>query len=77
PLHRAWLAAGGHPAPGRAGASPAPAPPELRALASRLLTELAALPSPSARDEPTPWPAITATWAVPPPGREPGHPSPT
>ncbi|WP_030292006.1 ADP-ribosylglycohydrolase family protein [Streptomyces katrae] len=77
PLLRAWLAAGGHPAPGRAGASPTPAPPELRALASRLLTELAALPSPSARDEPTPWPAITATWAGAPAGRAPGNPSPT
>lgn len=64
PLLRAWLTAGGHPAPGRAGASTAPAPPELRALASRLLTELEGLPSPSARDEPTAWPDITATWTV-------------
>ncbi|MEV0409432.1 ADP-ribosylglycohydrolase family protein [Streptomyces sp. NPDC050448] len=71
PLLRAWIAAGGAPAPGRAGASPAPAPPELRALASRLLTELAGLPSPSAPDEPTPWPAITATWTATP-GRGPG-----
>ncbi|MFI6000262.1 ADP-ribosylglycohydrolase family protein [Streptomyces sp. NPDC051366] len=66
PLLRAWLAAGGHPAPGGAGASTAPAPPELRALASRLLTELEGLPSPSARDEPTPWPAITAAWTAAP-----------
>ncbi|MFF4365884.1 ADP-ribosylglycohydrolase family protein [Streptomyces sp. NPDC001594] len=62
PLLRTWLAAGGHPAPARAGASPAPAGPELRALATRLLDELAALPVPSAADEPTSWPAIRATW---------------
>ncbi|MGA4848280.1 ADP-ribosylglycohydrolase family protein [Streptomyces sp. G5(2025)] len=35
-----WLAAGGHPAPPRAGASPTPAPPHLRALAEQLLDEL-------------------------------------
>ncbi|MEU3914647.1 ADP-ribosylglycohydrolase family protein [Streptomyces sp. NPDC029721] len=68
PLLRAWLAAGGRPAPTRAGASPAPAGPEVRALATRLLDELAALPVPSAPDEPTAWPAIRATW--PPPGTE-------
>ncbi|RPF40065.1 ADP-ribosylglycohydrolase [Streptomyces sp. Ag109_G2-6] len=62
PLLRAWLAAGGHPAPARAGASPTPAGPQLRALATRLLDELAALPVPSAADEPTSWPAIRATW---------------
>ncbi|MFH7599985.1 ADP-ribosylglycohydrolase family protein [Streptomyces racemochromogenes] len=62
PLLRAWREAGGHPAPARAGASPAPAGPELRALATRLLDELAALPVPSAPDEPTAWPAIRATW---------------
>ncbi|MFK4067920.1 ADP-ribosylglycohydrolase family protein [Streptomyces sp. NPDC029674] len=39
-----WLAAGGHPAPPRAGASPAPAPPHLRALAEQLLDELAVPP---------------------------------
>ncbi|MFJ6717185.1 ADP-ribosylglycohydrolase family protein [Streptomyces sp. NPDC091259] len=65
PLLRVWLAAGGHPAPDRAGASPVPADPELRALAGRLLDELAALPSPSAPDEPESWQAITATWAAP------------
>ncbi|MFE2551906.1 ADP-ribosylglycohydrolase family protein [Streptomyces sp. NPDC059355] len=65
PLLRAWLAAGGPPAPGRAGASAVPAPPELRALATRLLSELAELPSPLAADEPTAWPAVTATWPVP------------
>ncbi|MFE0174833.1 ADP-ribosylglycohydrolase family protein [Streptomyces sp. NPDC059002] len=36
-----WLAAGGHEAPPRAGASPSPAPPHVRALAERLLDELA------------------------------------
>ncbi|WP_455711957.1 ADP-ribosylglycohydrolase family protein [Streptomyces erythrochromogenes] len=60
PAQRAWFAAGGHPAPARAGASPTPAPPHLRALAARLLDELARLPSPLAADEPTAWAAITA-----------------
>ncbi|MET9700562.1 ADP-ribosylglycohydrolase family protein [Streptomyces sp. NPDC006529] len=62
PVRRAWLAAGGHPAPDRAGASPSPARPELRALADRLLTELAALPRPLAAAEPHGWATITATW---------------
>ncbi|MFJ1867383.1 ADP-ribosylglycohydrolase family protein [Streptomyces sp. NPDC088097] len=66
PVLRAWLAAGGRPAPDRAGASPTPAAPELRALALRLLDELAAIPAPSAPEEPTPWPAIRATWSAPP-----------
>ncbi|MEV6579489.1 ADP-ribosylglycohydrolase family protein [Streptomyces sp. NPDC051582] len=66
PLLRVWLAAGGHPAPDRAGASRVPAPPELRVLATRLLDELAALPLPSAAAEPTPWPSIVATWPAPP-----------
>ncbi|MGW7099760.1 ADP-ribosylglycohydrolase family protein [Streptomyces sp. NPDC054883] len=65
PLLRVWLAAGGHPAPERAGASPVPAGPELRELACRLLTRLAALPCPSAPDEPESWQAITATWNTP------------
>ncbi|WP_371529719.1 ADP-ribosylglycohydrolase family protein [Streptomyces sp. NBC_01283] len=39
-----WLAAGGHLAPARAGASPAPPSPELRAFAEELLTELSQLP---------------------------------
>ncbi|MFE6911724.1 ADP-ribosylglycohydrolase family protein [Streptomyces erythrochromogenes] len=60
PAQRAWSAAGGHPAPERAGASPAPAPPHLRALAARLLDELARLPSPLAADEPTAWADIVA-----------------
>ncbi|WP_329194457.1 MULTISPECIES: ADP-ribosylglycohydrolase family protein [unclassified Streptomyces] len=85
PLLRAWLAAGGHPAPERAGASSAPAGPGLRALAARLLTELAALPRPSAADEPESWQAITATWpraaapgpaprSAPPPRPQPERP---
>ncbi|MFD6228639.1 ADP-ribosylglycohydrolase family protein [Streptomyces sp. NPDC060232] len=61
PALRAWSAAGGHPAPERAGASPAPAPPHLRALATRLLDELAGLPSPLSADEPTSWAAIVAS----------------
>ncbi|MFF9980055.1 ADP-ribosylglycohydrolase family protein [Streptomyces erythrochromogenes] len=60
PVQRAWSAAGGHPAPERAGASPAPAAPHLRTLAARLLDELARLPSPLAADEPTAWAAIAA-----------------
>ncbi|MET9886953.1 ADP-ribosylglycohydrolase family protein [Streptomyces sp. NPDC006430] len=76
PLLRAWLAAGGHLAPARAGASPAPPAPELRCLASRLLAELAELPSPQAQDEPTAWPAITAACArATAPGGE-GSPAP-
>ncbi|MEU9231796.1 ADP-ribosylglycohydrolase family protein [Streptomyces subrutilus] len=67
PVLRAWLAAGGHPAPARAGASPAPAPPELRALATRLLDELAALPSRTSADEPLSWHAIRTTWPRPAP----------
>ncbi|MER5766861.1 ADP-ribosylglycohydrolase family protein [Streptomyces sp. NPDC001985] len=55
-----WRRAGGHRPPGAAGASPAPAPPALRALALRLLDELAALPSPLTGDEPTALPAIRA-----------------
>lgn len=48
-----WTAAGGPPAPDRAGASPGPASPGLRELAVRLLDELDALEAPSAADEPT------------------------
>ncbi|MGW6026876.1 ADP-ribosylglycohydrolase family protein [Streptomyces sp. NPDC055099] len=40
-----WLKAGGHEAPPRAGASPTPPAPHLRALAEELLTELSQLPS--------------------------------
>ncbi|MFJ3973785.1 ADP-ribosylglycohydrolase family protein [Streptomyces sp. NPDC090021] len=83
PALRAWSAAGGHPAPERAGASATPAPPHLRTLATRLLDELALLPSPLSADEPTSWAAIVA--ACPPvvhvpqahpkaaPGAQPGH----
>lgn len=66
---RTWLAAGGRPAPERAGSSPAPAPPGLRALATRLLDDLAQLPPPSPTDEPQSWPDITTacrTGHVPP-----------
>ncbi|MEV8392609.1 MULTISPECIES: ADP-ribosylglycohydrolase family protein [unclassified Streptomyces] len=52
-VERRWIAAGGHPAPERAGASPGPASPELRSLAQELLDELARLPSPLAAAEPT------------------------
>ncbi|MER6389607.1 ADP-ribosylglycohydrolase family protein [Streptomyces sp. NPDC059382] len=77
PLLRAWLDAGGSVAPARAGASAAPAPPELRALAGRLLAELAALPSPLAADEPETWPAIRSTWPpAPPPTRAADRPRP-
>lgn len=64
PLLRVWLAAGGHLAPARAGASASPAPPELRALATDLLTALAALPRPASAAEPDRWPAIAATWST-------------
>ncbi|WP_248962676.1 ADP-ribosylglycohydrolase family protein [Sphaerisporangium perillae] len=46
PIAARWHAAGGHDAPPRAGASPEPPAPELRALAAQLLDELAAIPSP-------------------------------
>ncbi|MFD9369668.1 ADP-ribosylglycohydrolase family protein [Streptomyces sp. NPDC060020] len=76
PARRAWLAAGGSPAPDRAGASPTPAPPELRALAVGLLDELAAQKSPLSAAEPQPWRAIVAAcpdWPRPTPTR-PGTP---
>ena len=50
-LERRWFAAGGAPAPSR-GASPEPAPPELRALALELLDEATAIPRPLAAQEP-------------------------
>ncbi|MFI8004364.1 ADP-ribosylglycohydrolase family protein [Streptomyces sp. NPDC086010] len=53
-----WYAAGGAPAPERAGASAPHAPPGLRPLAGELLDELARLDCPSARDEPTELSAI-------------------
>ncbi|MEU8624111.1 ADP-ribosylglycohydrolase family protein [Streptomyces sp. NPDC048669] len=59
-IERRWYEAGGSPAPDRAGASEPPAPPELRAVAGRLLDELALLESPFAQDEPTGLDAIRA-----------------
>ncbi|WP_406001456.1 ADP-ribosylglycohydrolase family protein [Streptomyces sp. NBC_00829] len=56
-----WTEAGGSPAPPSAGASPAPAPPHLRALAHRLLDELALLPCPLSGYEPTPLSLIAAS----------------
>lgn len=79
PALRAWLAAGGRPAPERAGSSPTPAPPELRALATRLLDDLAQLPPPSLIDEPRSWPDITAacrTGPVPDADGPPTRPGP-
>ncbi|MEV1047272.1 ADP-ribosylglycohydrolase family protein [Streptomyces sp. NPDC049916] len=64
-----WYAAGGSPAPDRAGASAAPAPPGLRTLAGELLDRLAALESPLAADEPTALADIRAAcphWPGPP-----------
>jgi ADP-ribosylglycohydrolase len=65
-VRRRWLAAGGHLAPDRAGASPGPAAPALRAMAESLLDELALVPAPSAADEPTALAAVHAAspaWA--------------
>ncbi|MFE1239331.1 ADP-ribosylglycohydrolase family protein [Streptomyces tendae] len=65
-----WRAAGGGEAPPRAGASPGPASPGLRALAEELLDELARLPSPSADAEPTDLDRIMALcpdWPTPRP----------
>ncbi|MEV5135977.1 ADP-ribosylglycohydrolase family protein, partial [Streptomyces sp. NPDC053705] len=45
-IERRWLSAGGAPAPERAGASEPAAPRRLRALAGRLLDELALLECP-------------------------------
>lgn len=63
-----WLAAGGHEAPDRAGASPQPPDPALRALAEKLLDELETITAPSAASEPTDLAAIHAlasAWAAP------------
>ncbi|MET8511135.1 ADP-ribosylglycohydrolase family protein [Streptomyces sp. NPDC005077] len=67
-IERRWYAAGGAPAPERAGASTPPAPPALRTLAERLLDELALLDSTSVVDEPTDLAAIRAAcphWPAP------------
>ncbi|MFC8668856.1 ADP-ribosylglycohydrolase family protein [Streptomyces sp. NPDC057199] len=55
-----WHRAGGPHSPQRAGASPQPASPYLRALAQDLLDELADLPSRLADKEPTALPRIRA-----------------
>ncbi|MER7326881.1 ADP-ribosylglycohydrolase family protein [Streptomyces lydicus] len=65
-IARRWQAAGGPPAPDRAGASPGPAGPSLRRLATTLLDELALLPSPLADDEPTDLTAIQRACAPAP-----------
>ncbi|MGW1467759.1 ADP-ribosylglycohydrolase family protein [Streptomyces sp. NPDC002308] len=64
-----WYAAGGPPAPERAGASEPPAPLRLRALAERLLDELAELERPLEEQEPTDLAEIRALcprWPTPP-----------
>ncbi|WP_067171872.1 ADP-ribosylglycohydrolase family protein [Microtetraspora niveoalba] len=65
-----WRAAGGHPAPPRAGASPQAAPVRLRRLAEDLLDELAAIPSPL--PEPSAWEEIVAACPDWPGGRSAG-----
>ncbi len=62
PIATRWQKAGGTNSPTTAGASPTPAPPHLRRLATDLLTELTTQPSELATTEPTDWPAIQATW---------------
>ena len=58
-IERRWFDAGGEPAPPK-GASPDPAPVELRALALELLDALDALPRPLAAREPDDFEAILA-----------------
>ncbi|MFI8188011.1 ADP-ribosylglycohydrolase family protein [Streptomyces sp. NPDC085946] len=72
-----WRAAGGAPAPERAGASPRPPSRYLRQLAEDLLDELADLPARSADDEPTGLAGIRALcpdWPAPA-GRRPVSPA--
>ncbi|MGW2055021.1 ADP-ribosylglycohydrolase family protein [Streptomyces sp. NPDC001840] len=74
-----WHTAGGTTAPPRTGASPAPAPPHLRALAEELLDELALLPGPQEQYEPTELPAIRSAcpaWPAVRPGRGNGSAAP-
>ncbi|MER6912891.1 ADP-ribosylglycohydrolase family protein [Streptomyces sp. NPDC000594] len=74
----AWRAGGGAPPPPASGASPAPAPPAVRALALRLLDELAMLPSPLAPLEPTGLTAIRSLcpdWPTPDGTPVPGTPA--
>lgn len=54
-----WQRAGGSVVPERAGASPTPAPPQLRTLAREVLDELAGL-QPVSATEPDEWSAIVA-----------------
>lgn len=78
PLRRRWLGAGGHPAPDRAGASPGPPKPRLRALALELLDELATLETPLAAIEPTDLDEIKAAcprWPAAPAAPSPAPPS--
>ncbi|WUH95214.1 ADP-ribosylglycohydrolase family protein [Streptomyces sp. NBC_00433] len=70
-VRRRWLSAGGHLAPPRAGASPGPTAPALRALAERLLDELALMPGLLDTAEPTELTAIHAlapAWSARPGG---------
>ncbi|MDI3402959.1 ADP-ribosylglycohydrolase family protein [Streptomyces cavernicola] len=71
-----WRTAGGAPAPVRAGAATTPATPELRALATELIDELAELTPSEADEEPTELPAIKAlcgaSWPSPGPTAEAG-----
>ncbi|MEV7105050.1 ADP-ribosylglycohydrolase family protein [Streptomyces atroolivaceus] len=67
-VEQRWYAAGGAPAPERAGASEPPAPRGLRALAEQLLDELALIESPLVEDEPTGLSGIRAActrWPAP------------
>ncbi|MFE4248670.1 ADP-ribosylglycohydrolase family protein [Streptomyces sp. NPDC056910] len=57
-VERRWREAGGLPPPERAGASPPPQDPRLRALANTLLDELASTQSPLRALEPTSLPEI-------------------
>ncbi|MFB7416157.1 ADP-ribosylglycohydrolase family protein [Streptomyces sp. NPDC056210] len=57
-VERRWREAGGLPPPERAGASPPPQDPRLRALANTLLDELASTQSPLGPLEPTSLPEI-------------------
>ncbi|MGA4506664.1 ADP-ribosylglycohydrolase family protein [Propionibacteriaceae bacterium G1746] len=66
-VRKRWLDAGGQDSFPYGGASPEPAPAELVALASELLDELDAMPTPTAGDEPSDWDAIVATWSATPP----------
>ncbi|MEV2248997.1 ADP-ribosylglycohydrolase family protein [Streptomyces sp. NPDC050147] len=58
-----WLAAGGHLAPARAGASPTPAGPHLRALAEQLLDELHDATHRPAPENKAPWQAVSVRGA--------------